>query len=359
MLEYNLIFCLVLFGIILNYFNKKNNLYYYVICFLMLIICGLRKDVIGIDTINYLYFFTNPSDKAGYYQSVTTMEPGLGWINAFLRLFIDNKYIYQLLIAALCQIPIYLYIRKYSKNKYLSLFLYISFSIGTSAYFMSYNAMRQSIAIGVFVIFILLFYGYEGRFRRSILFMTIIMMVLIHKSSIIILLPFILSKLSISKKKYIMIVLVATLVGFIMNHFFSYLETIFIFITGGDFYTRNLGYGNFNVVSLLPYSLICLIMIFYCKKDELHDINFNFFVLAIIVQGVMAFSGNNVDRMCSYFYIPSYIAISNFLMCKFKPLYVRIPMLVCILVYFTYKYYVSLYLMTESGHNFIPYKWCL
>lgn len=76
----------------------------------MLLVCGLRNEYIGIDTSNYLYYFTNPTDTNGYYQSKEDFEPGLNWLNHFISLFISNKYIYQLLITALFQIPIYIFL---------------------------------------------------------------------------------------------------------------------------------------------------------------------------------------------------------------------------------------------------------
>lgn len=324
----------------------------------MLVVCGLRDEYVGIDTCNYLYYFTNPTDINGYYQSSESLEPGLSWFNAFVRIFTTDKYIYQLLLTALFQIPIYIFFRRFSDNKFISLFLYTAFSIGCGVYFIGFNAMRQSLAIGLFIWCLLAYIDAGCSIKNVKVLLLFAAMVLVHKSSIIVVLPFLLSLLQLSKKAYALIVCISTALGFVMSHFFSYLEFAFILFTGGSFYTQRLGESGFSLVSLLPYTFIGLVIIFYSRREELNNIFFNSLIMVLLFQGVMAFSGNNIDRMCSYYYILGFIAISNFLMSKSKPCYVRLGMAACILAYFTYKYYINLLLMTEGGHGLVPFKWC-
>ena len=360
MLEYNIIYCSILIGVFLCFFDKKKtyNVYYIIVCTFMLAVCGLRNEYIGIDTSNYLYYFTNPTDTNGYYQSKEDFEPGLNWLNHFISLFISNKYIYQLLLTALFQIPIYIFFKRYSENKFISLFLYTAFSIGCSIYFMGFNAMRQSLAIGLFMWCLLAYMDNGCNLKNIKVISLLVAMILVHKSSILVVLPFILSQFRLSKKTYILIVCMSMAIGFVMKYFFSYLELAFILITGGTFYTQSLTDGGFNFISLLPYSLICLCIILYSRKEELNNLFFNSLIMAIFLQGIMAFSGNNIDRMCAYYYVLGIVSISNFIMSKNKSFLVRSGMTICVLIYFTYKYYASLQLMTEGGHNFIPFNWC-
>lgn len=347
-------------GVLLSSFDKKRtyDVYYIFVCTFMLAVCGLRSEYIGIDTSNYLYYFTNPVDVSGYYQSQEDVEPGLGWLNSLIRLFITDKYVYQVLLTALFQIPVYIFFRRYSDNKFISLFLYTAFSIGSSVYFMGFNVMRQSLAIGLFIWCLLTYMDNGCNIKNIKVILLFMAMILVHKSSIVVILPFILSRFNLSKKAYVFIVCISFTIGFVMNHFFSYLELAFILVTGGSFYTQSLNDGGFSFVSLLPYSLICLGIILYSRKEELNNLFFNSLIMAIFVQGVMAFSGNNVDRMCAYYYVLGIVAIGNFIISRDKSYYVRLGMGICVLTYFTYKYYVSLQLMTEGGHDFIPFKWC-
>ena len=347
-------------GMFLCFFDKKRkyDVYYFFVCAFMLAVCGLRHEYVGIDTTNYLYYFTNPADKSGYYQSSDSLEPGLNWLNGLIRLFTTDKYVYQFVLTALFQIPVYIFFKRYSDNKFISLFLYTAFSIGCGVYFIGFNAMRQSLAIGMFMWCLLAYMDSGCNVKNIKVVLLFIAMVLVHKSSVIVILPFLLTRFDFSKKTYVVVVCVSTVLGFVMSRFFSYLEFVFILITGGTFYTRSLNDGGFNFVSLLPYSFICLAIILYSRKEELNNLFFNSLILSLFLQGVMAFSGNNVDRMCAYYYVLGIVAIGNFLMSKGKSLYVRFGMTVCVLAYFTYKYYISLQLMTEGGHDFIPFKWC-
>lgn len=362
MLEYNIIYLSIILGVLLTFYNKRGDykLFYILICTFMIAVCGLRKDVIGIDTYNYLYYFTNPEDKSGFYQMYEAdgMEPGLGWLNSFFRIFISNKYVYLLCLTALSQIPLYIFFYKFSDNKFLTLFLYTAFSIGCGVYFLDFNAMRQCLAISFFIWTLLAYMNSDGNIKSFKVLLPFVAMVLVHKSSLMVILPFLMTKMNFGKKTYVLVVCFATLIGFVMNYFFSYLEMAFTLFTGGTFYTRQIAGNGFNVIMLLPYSLICLVIIIFSKKDELNNLFFNSLILSMLIQGVMAFSGNNIDRMCAYFYVLGYIAVGNFLMSKHKALTVRLPIILCVLAYFTYKFYVSLSLMTESGHAFIPYKWC-
>lgn len=93
---------------------------------------GCAMSILG-QILPIISITLQPTDTNGYYQSKEDFEPGLNWLNHFISLFISNKYIYQLLLTALFQIPIYIFFKRYSENKFISLFLYTALALDVAS----------------------------------------------------------------------------------------------------------------------------------------------------------------------------------------------------------------------------------
>lgn len=346
-----------MFGILKNP-QKDYTKYYWFVCSILIGICGLRHEDIGIDTWGYLVYFLNPHGTQHHYQTDDNIEPMLGIINNIIHIVVSNKYVYQIIITSLMLTPVFLYYKKRSDNTFLTLFLYVTFSIAMAPFFLAWAALRQTLACAFLSIFLILYEKYNRKLTNKWVVLSFFGMFFCHYTSAMVILLILFDRIRIGKKALYIITILSTCVGFYMGTYQTHLQYLGILLFGGEFYFTNISGNSFNVVSLLPYCLICLYSIYVSDDKRINTIPFKSLIMSFVVMGIMSFWGNNVDRMAMYFYIPSYLAITSVLMDKSQNGFLRFTFFSSILGYFIYKYYTTLDAATEAGHNFLPYVWC-
>lgn len=124
------------------------NLFIITVIFIMiLILSGGREIYIGTDTYNYhkIFEIINFHD---YPPEEITWEPLYVYLNKSIYFFNGDAYLLIFVSAFISIGLVFYFIIKESKNKYLSIILYICIF----GYLFTFNVVRQSIAVGFFLI---------------------------------------------------------------------------------------------------------------------------------------------------------------------------------------------------------------
>lgn len=355
MLIYYLIYLSIITGILFR-FKQRNSIgkiFYILSAILIGFTVAFRDQTLGPDTYNYLDYFIRPNNNSTYYQA-SEIEPGITKLNWLLRLFITDKYIYSFVLSILYQFPIFLLIYKYSYNRFLSLFLYISFSVASPLFILSFSMLRQFMALAVWAIIIIRYNSNNEKIDKTI-FVLFILMVCCHSSSLIIILLYIIRKRVITKTVYYVSILASVLIGFVIHHIMP-LITIFAKAIGKSFYFTTLNDSwSYSIIPTIPFVGILLSIIYISPLNICNHLYTKGLFLAVIIGNIMSF-GNNIDRMCAYFYLLSILAIPYFFHIKFNKK-IKFSLLISLLGYFTYKYYLVLSLCTgKSVWELVPYK---
>lgn len=116
----------------------------------MALFAGLRDRYVGTDTATYVYGFSNVLNESleGNFSEIFFEEPGYYLLEVFVHLFTDQYWGLLFAVAVICSVNVLYIINKYSENKVLSLFIYITLGY----YLFCFNAARQAIALSIYML---------------------------------------------------------------------------------------------------------------------------------------------------------------------------------------------------------------
>lgn len=291
---------------------------FYIIAFAMIfgIVSALRNVTVGVDTRLYTILF----GQMGYsYDFVHSKYPLYEMLNVGLHHISDNPQILTACNSILITICISLGINQFSKNTFLSGFLYVSLYF----YFYSMNISRQYLALGILLVAVIrLFKNKPIHF-----FILYIAAVLVHSTAIVGGIFYVIYKIKWNIKKY------AILTFVVISSFLLYDKLIELFIRFfpiyGGYFSENsngvtlLSQSEGNKILLTFFYLIYLILgifISYKYQDKL-DIKFEFLTAVMIISVVsgLIFSKNIlIGRIELFFtlYIIFYIPEVNYYLSK-------------------------------------------
>jgi len=357
MFIYHLIFSLCILGLIVHFlqFKKAEKLLYYISAILVIGTVAFRADSLGPDTSNYLDYFLHPNTISTYYQ-VSEIEIGLTFVNYLLNfLGITDKYTYLSIISILILSPIIYLIYK-TPNRFFSLFLFLSFNVGSSLYILSFTALRQFFALSFFC-FIIYEYLNNGHVINKKIVILFVLMLCFHRSSIIVSVLYFFDKINFSKKQYIFILIISFIVGNLFSNYAPMLRVFMNQIYSGGYIFDNVYDRKNGIIPLIPYIGIFLIILFCLNKKEVNHLSVKSFFLITVIYNIMYF-GNNIDRLLAYyilFLVVTFPNIMNYVRKKNRTIYILL--LGGIFIYFSYKYYFVLSLSDGSTEwELVPYK---
>lgn len=173
--------------------NKYKNLFFILATFLLLVV-GLRADVIGIDTLNYKHTYLMMGNESfsllNNYQWYE--EIGYAFVNILFNKLAFPWQVYALFMAALFIVPIMVLIFKDTDNCFFTLTIFIMSGLWT--YPMS--TMRQAAAIGLTVIAFM----FEDKRKNFLCLLFIFFASLFHISALLALIYFLVRKVFVTKK---------------------------------------------------------------------------------------------------------------------------------------------------------------
>lgn len=267
--------------------KKKNEKIFLILSFLTLFLLSSFRYGIGIDYIHIyvkkFYLISN-----GIYN----WDIGAIAICKLVNLF-SNDYIYFFAISAFITLFfIYKTIVELSDSSPICLFLFVI----SGEYIMSYNAVRQYIAIALFVYslkFIL-----RKDFRRYLFY--IILASTMHSSAIFLLPLYFLNRIEPNKKNHLVFLLSAiALLPLFSTVFYSILG-----LTKYSFYLES-SYNSYDPTysELITFSIIYITsLIFYnkCKDDQKYRLLLNFELVSLII-ALLSFKIILAYRVIFYF----------------------------------------------------------
>lgn len=360
MIVYNLLLALIYLGIVIHVYVHNHSIEKKLYCLISMLIIGmvgLRHETLGPDTCNYLDYFFNPDSTVTYYSvNEHEVEPFYELVNRVIGLFTGNKYVFLLLCSVLSLLPIVRLLWKYSKNPFLSLFLFTSFSVGMSMFFLSFSMMRQILAIGIFALAVNKYIENGRHFNKTILLL-LGCMVLSHTSSAMVALVFLLDRYRIKVKYFIAAILFTAIIGKFANMFFPFLETIAMQSNLAFYLTSRSGEVTYSFIPKIPYVLIYIYIAYSTSEEYCNSFWMKGLFLAICMGNFFTF-GTNADRMCSYFYLLSFIAIPNTIGYMTARKFSHFIFVAVLLGYFTYKYYITFELTKDTAYILAPYRSC-
>lgn len=273
--EFFLIFNLILLSLtLISIFSNKKLIVKFIIFFQLIIsstFVGLRGDM-GSDTLNYIsYFILQNKSK----HVVITSELGLdvlAWLISFIS---NNPYTYLYIVSFLSVIILVLSYKNIAYFKDVPIINYLFFSSATF-YLMFGNTIAQGLA-SAFIILAISFYIEQ---KKLIYIFLIILASLFHKSAIIFILIYPLTKIMPQKRSW----LVFIFGGGILFNMFSLVYLRFGFIPNSiSNLIKNESNNNLLIFKLLLSLLLILFMYFLLSKINSQKLNILFKIYTFAV----------------------------------------------------------------------------
>lgn len=339
------ILCFMLQGIMEQ---KTRNILYIIICVIMLFVIAVRGDTMGGDVQEYRYIFSHPK------ASLSFTEPGLLIVNRIIRLFTTNVYIASVIKAFLCLTPLFFFFFKIIKiDLFTALFLFMTFSWEGGIFLLEFSAERQCFAIACFSLFLYIYTNNNYKYNWSCI-LWLGLMVMFHYSSVVVILLLLLQLVKIKKTVYFTICIIASVSLYFVGAYLAPLVQVAENM-GKGFYLSAYGAKDLSVISLFPFVGVFIISLFFMPNDKINTIWFKGFFLSTILTAFMMPMGENISRMCAYFYLCSFVSIPMTFKVIKQPL-VRYCFIAIVYVYFTHRFLHVLDIMTEVENGMVPYE---
>ena len=349
MTVYILILALIFVGVLFcNKAKQKNaEMLFLLICLIVIAVIGFRSDLMGRDTAEYRYSFNHPTYKS------TFSEPAYYILHSIIRWFTSSAYIASVIKAILCLVPLFFFIRKRADNVFFTLFLFMTFSFGQSLFVLELAAERQCCAIACFSMFLYHYSGNQFKYNYKC-FLWLALMLAFHYSSILVVILLLLDKVEIKRNVYLIVIVIGIISFFFIKDYLGQILTLAA-IFDKEYFLDYADQANYTLVSLLPFVGTFFAVLFILPKTLLNTIWFKSFFLCVFFTSVLMTFGNNVDRICSYYYVGTIICIPQ----AFKVIksdIVKYSFAAVVFVYFTYRFIHVLQILTDVEYIVMPYQ---
>lgn len=126
--------------------EKAQNKWLIIVSFIpIVLLTAFRSQDVGPDTYNYLRHFERVFSGTESSVDVRNFEWGYRYLVRIIARFTHNKVVFLTIMALITNIPIAIFIMRYSKDAYLSIMLYLT--IGSFTF--QLTGIRQSIALAI------------------------------------------------------------------------------------------------------------------------------------------------------------------------------------------------------------------
>lgn len=275
-----------------------------VLCFPFLI----RAPSIGMDTMTYLDIFRDISlsDNLIGYSLITNMEIGFVLVVRTIQIFTTNYSIIFFLLSFLIFIPYFYSIKKFKFSLTIMVICLLSF---TNFYLMSFNILRQSLALSIVVLASI----FLVQHKKNNYYLCSVLAFLFHYSAIISFSFILIYKYRniISKYWYLMVLSSATLSLFFLNLIANNYERY------SNYVEKDTVAEKSGVLLFLMLNGILVISIFAKKFIDKKYVDFYSFLISLysIYIGLSLFyqftsiTNQGVNRMTFYFLWPAIFLI--------------------------------------------------
>ena len=282
--------------------NKSliKNIFYYTVFIILFFFMAFRGINVGTDNQMYSEFYYSIANDSLTIAN-STIEIGFSFYWYILSHIGLSYEISQIITSLIIILPFVFFIKKFSKDIFLSIFIY--FTLGT--YFLGYNGIRQQFALSFILWGIFLFLKY-----KKILWYVIfsVIAVLFHYSSFIFLLIIPLFYIKIDWRLILIGFLILTVLMLFAEpliNFFSQNSNIFYIdkYINTSYFNKKVQISSF--ILTIAYLLVLLFLLIFQKYDKqlIQKDNtwmFNFFISAVLI------------RYCSLFGVFPYLILRYF-----------------------------------------------
>lgn len=300
----------IFFAGLLTYSNKKNifllsKAYMVVSCILLFGPLALRGAEVGSDTLTYLRYFEAVKNlswgeviRESFGIQGYSMELGYMLLEKLVgSIFISNQWI-LIVGAAIFMYGIYKLLYTLTNNKMISLCSFMA----SGAYLLSYNVMRQSIAVGLCC----LSFCYLAQKKTKISAIFYFIAITFHTSAIFFGVIYIIQRLVMSKKTIATLGIVAILFGVAGRNVLSWVLKNFF---PGYYY--NYGQGKWGIGSaggiIFFWGIIAVLIIMITLKTDWKNkdnrLIFQILILCMIYLSIsiLGQSFDGLQRLAMYF----------------------------------------------------------
>lgn len=285
MFEYLILFFfLIIFLIIRKSMNHQTEKYALAfLCIYMILLMGLRYRV-GLDTISYMRSFDHlPSFEAFKKSNIfeNRFEPGYMVICMLCKSFCKDFWLVQLVLAAITNIGIFVFIYRHCENPFWGVFTYI---IVAWLYF-STEIIRESASISIFLL------NYENLSEHKWIkyYLFSFLSISLHFSAIIIwLFPFVTNLKHVTKYYIILIIFFVACLP-LFEYLNQYLTGSIAYRINGSIESARVLNMNWRIAFLIQSAILPIFSIYIAHKNNI-DLPFKPFVLFHILLSAGAFS---------------------------------------------------------------------
>ncbi len=338
-------FLILFYWLFFYAFGKKeitNTRLFFAILPLFLIM-ALKSVSVGSDTISYYNRYVGAVEMLSAANAIT--EPGYNLISYFFHDFLNVPFgVFNALMSLFICYVLALFLKHFSTNIYLSLFIYMSIGMFT----MSMSGLRQTLAISICMVPVIWakVSAEKGKETRKYKFWRLLIGILLvlaastlHNSAIIFIPILFLMNMRLTRQQTIMIMAIAiatllfrgVIVGIMGDFLFGRYEQ----------YDLEEGYMMNTLALLVPIAigLFCVLVSRPNNGDLTYSkaLSLMFIFLALLVTfNNLALSHNQIARL-GYYFMNSYIVLIPFALNKLsyssRPV-VTLAIIVLCLVYF-------------------------
>lgn len=315
-----------------------NKIFVIIICIHLIIIQSLRAHTVGTDIPGYIRLYNTMSVSEWTDIFNNRMEFGFCFLVKLITLTKVNIQVYLTILSILIITPVGFTIYRYSAKPYISFYVYITFGF----YSASFCTIRQHIAYGI----ILLTLNSIKERKLFKFFILVILASTIHKSAIIFLPAYFISKIKMNKKNI-------GLAGFIFAIVFVFRRQIATLAI--DYY-----FDQYEIVVSSSYNwmMLCLMLLIFgmvlYKKVTFYNDNhiYYIFILMSFLLMIIATVTTNAMRVVDYYYIFLILYIPAI----FDSLSKKWILVIIGYVFLIFSTLIYLMLFQNSGYNIVPYN---
>lgn len=283
--------------------TNKNNLLLSGL-FIALLVLVLRGNSVGVDTKNYNNYFAI-IDMLSWKEAITSVfvrqaystEIGYTILQKLIGVFTNNAQ-WVIVASGLMYIYcMYYFIKNTCQDKLMAIFTFLC----TGSYLLAFNAMRQSISVGICAVA----WVKLQKDKKLEAFLLICLAMTFHISSIVMFLMFFTKKMPANKKSYSIIAIAVTTFALFGESLLSYVLRFF------PVYAARYGKGRWNTGSvngiIILWLLILMLIIFILftirwENPERHP-HFEILIFSALFLGtsVLGQSFDGFARMAMFF----------------------------------------------------------
>lgn len=274
---------------------------------LWILISGLRGLSVGADTATYYYSYLNVKNRSfnELFQNVLAKiisntgnkDPGYDLFVKLTQIISEDYQVFLMIIALIFMIPFTIWVWRESMNPLISFVLYSSLFYA----FFAITGIRQTISTALVVLI-----GDRLIKERKLIPFLMVAFVssLIHRSSLVFVPFYFLSRLKIRQRT----VVLAGIVCVISFAFKSQLKNIFISISGyGEYSATYIGAGTSTFTFLLL--MLFALSIFAYRRDEYIDENRRFYIALYLAMFFVPLTWINPSAMRIVQYFSIYLVL--------------------------------------------------